>query len=277
VQAPRPRRARLRVLALLAAVAIGTAGGVVGTQHALAASDPASAPLPRAARLLPPSPFPRLPADARSTRVLPVVPVTVHGPHTFLSTLPDGQPVTFDPCRPIHWVVNPDGMPAGGLPLLRDAFAVVSADTGLEFEEDGDTREPYAAQRAPRQPAYYGTGWAPVLVAWANAQEVPELADDVVGSGGNTVMTPADPGEARIVSGSVVLDKDFFAAALPGQAGRGQARAAVLHELGHVVGLGHVDDRRQLMYARDTGVLTFGPGDREGLALLGAGACHIDT
>lgn len=46
-----------------------------------------------------------------------------------------------------------------------------------------------------------------------------------------------------------------------------------MHELAHVVGLDHVDDPTQLMYAENSGQLDFGAGDRAGLALLGTGEC----
>ena len=53
----------------------------------------------------------------------------------------------------------------------------------------------------------------------------------------------------------------------------GFVKALVLHELGHLVGLDHVEDQRELMYPTMTGLRSFGPGDRSGLAALGAGRC----
>jgi hypothetical protein len=46
-----------------------------------------------------------------------------------------------------------------------------------------------------------------------------------------------------------------------------------MHELAHVVGLAHVDDPRELMYADNLGHQAFGPGDLTGLAALGRGRC----
>jgi hypothetical protein len=47
-----------------------------------------------------------------------------------------------------------------------------------------------------------------------------------------------------------------------------------MHELGHLVGLGHVNDSRQLMHAANkSGVTEFAAGDLTGLAVLGNGPC----
>jgi len=43
-----------------------------------------------------------------------------------------------------------------------------------------------------------------------------------------------------------------------------------MHEWGHVVGLDHVDSRKELMYPSVGGYLkNYGTGDREGLRILG--------
>ena len=52
-----------------------------------------------------------------------------------------------------------------------------------------------------------------------------------------------------------------------------EQQAIVDHEFGHVVGLDHVHDPRELMNEDNVGLTTYGPGDREGLARLGAIDC----
>jgi predicted Zn-dependent protease len=45
------------------------------------------------------------------------------------------------------------------------------------------------------------------------------------------------------------------------------------HELGHLLGLDHIDDRGQPMYPTTGAVVTYQDGDLAGLARLGKGAC----
>ena len=48
------------------------------------------------------------------------------------------------------------------------------------------------------------------------------------------------------------------------------------HELGHVLGLDHVDDAGELMNAEYVGQYGFGPGDREGLQRAARAALRAD-
>jgi hypothetical protein len=76
------------------------------------------------------------------------------------------------------------------------------------------------------------------------------------------------------VSGTVALDAPQIAPVLDRRAGRSVVEAIVLHELGHLVGLAHVEDSGQLMYPEVQSSLTdLAPGDLTGLSRLGAGAC----
>ncbi|MGH3670590.1 MAG: hypothetical protein ACRDSH_08125 [Pseudonocardiaceae bacterium] len=198
---------------------------------------------------------------------------TARGPYAFTATTPSGRPVTYDPCRPIHYVVNPAGMPPGGLMVIRDAIRVIGKATGLTFTEDGLTREP---PHLPNQPSSWPQAadqrWPPVLIAWVSQAEYPPVSGDVAGIGGSLAVEPDGPESARYVTGQVVLDREDLSTILR-LGGHDEAQAIVMHELGHLVGLAHVADPAELMAQENSGQTELGPGDRQGLAVAGAGRC----
>jgi hypothetical protein len=179
----------------------------------------------------------------------------------------------WDPCQPIRYVVS--GVPpfAGAAKLLKSAITEVSRTTGLMFVYAGSTSELASERRAPYQPDRYGKRWAPVLVAWTDPSAVERLNGPVVGLGGGDAVTP--PGDvARIVSGIVYLDAADLAIMLQRPSGQSDVRAVMLHELGHLVGLQHVNDPTAIMYpAESEAVPNFSSGDLRGLASTGNGPC----
>lgn len=195
--------------------------------------------------------------------------------HQFVATQPgSSDPVAFDPCRPIHYVVRPSGELPEGDALIADAFARITAASGLVFVDEGLTTEGPSPARPNFQPERYGDRWAPVLVAWSGPQELPRLSDEVIGLTSSQPIL-AEDGQLVLVSGQVALDATQLADVVRFNGGRAVAIATITHELGHLVGLAHVDDPRQLMYPRArTLVSTFGTGDLTGLAALGNGTCH---
>ena len=88
----------------------------------------------------------------------------------------------------------------------------------------------------------------------------------------------APDGTYVYVSGTVYLDPAKIGRAAK-QINEGVARSVILHELGHLVGLDHVNDAHQIMWPRgnSTGLTEYQPGDLAGLALLGQGSCHPDV
>lgn len=218
--------------------------------------------------------------EEQSHRLLAASPVPFHGEGASVrfSTHQADQatPVTWSPCRPIHYVIRPDNSPSGGAALINSAIEVVSAATGLAFVNDGATNEAPTEDRQAYQPDRYGRRWAPVLITWATPQEVPDFGVDITGEAGPAGLnTPS--GDKTYVSGTVALDARKLTSFISG--GRaGLATAVVLHELGHLVGLAHVTEATQVMFPRSSNaVVAYGQGDLAGLAELGRGACQPDV
>ncbi|MDQ6910540.1 MAG: peptidase, partial [Actinomycetota bacterium] len=197
------------------------------------------------------------------------------GPYRFARLQPSSSdPVSYDPCRPVHVVVNPRAAPAEHEELLRTALERVNEATGLKFVVDGVTDETPSPNRAPYQPARYPGRWAPVLVAWSDEAEDGRLAGDVAGYGGSISFSAAPGRPSVYVTGQLVLDGAQIDSLLDRAGGVAAARAVILHELAHVVGLDHVDDPSQIMNAVGSRAVTdYAAGDRTGLALLGRGHC----
>lgn len=208
-----------------------------------------------------------VPADARPSRWLPLPPA-VPGDGGYALLFTDQGEARWDPCRPVHYVVRPDGAPPGGDALVRAAFAQLSSATGLVFVDDGPTNELPIDTRDPVQSERYGMRWAPVLVAWSDAVASPALAGEVVGYAGAHPGDPDGRGR-RLLTGTVVLDAPQFAEISDVAA----TASIVLHELGHLAGLDHVEDPADTMAPSSPSLGAYTAGALRGLRRLGDGRC----
>jgi hypothetical protein len=198
--------------------------------------------------------------------VLRVVQDRDGGEYRFLATIA-GQPLRWNPCEPIHYVVNLGPAPPGSLQDVQDAVLHIAGITGITFVYDGLSDEAPTPDRDLVQPERYGDRWAPVLIAWVDPRRSAfDFEPDGHDAAAIASPFPA-PGTGVLVSGVVVLnavDPNPPGFTLPGDQG-----PVLLHELAHILGLGHVKDQGELMEPYGGGVTDYGPGDREGLRRLG--------
>ncbi|MFW2513552.1 matrixin family metalloprotease [Demequina sp. SO4-13] len=211
--------------------------------------------------------------DGPSERRAASLPVTTDGAHAFMFEESEQGPTRYDPCRMLEWTHNPEGMPEGAEQLVQDAVADVARNSGLAFEYVGQTDEVAGFDR-PLFQERYGEGFAPIIVGWSTEEQTPDLAGSVTGLGGSSSVNGAFGEQRFLAAGVVVLDTEDVADLMESRRGTALATAVIMHELAHVIGLAHVEDPTELMNDENSMLITWGPGDRAGLAIAGSGPCQ---
>lgn len=216
-----------------------------------------------------------------------------------LATLDNGAPAAWEPCRTVRWSVNLRGAPEGALEDVRVAVEKAGRASGLRFSYAGQT------EAVPQQ-SWVDDGWpadtADLVLAWAVSPRATSAERSAAPGAPVSDLLSRDPHEdavggwyaeysnissdggneaARITAGYVVLDASAAAKFYPGlrpadgplTGGRPPLVRLLMHELGHTMGLEHVNDERQVMSSRISSRKgTWGLGDRAGLAATG-GTC----
>jgi hypothetical protein len=165
----------------------------------------------------------------------------VHGPHTYLGRVGD-LPVRWNPCGTTLRV----GWTAAAAPYawtFVQAVLKLSAATGLRFTFVGGAS---ADIELARQPLNGPWGSTDVTATWNASRTMRYIRHATISV---STQRPSNPGWTG------------YAAIGP----------LLLHELGHSVGLNHVYATNEVMNP-DSRLVTYGPGDREGLWHLGAHA-----
>jgi hypothetical protein len=157
-----------------------------------------------------------------------------------------GRPVVWRTCASIKVLVNPGPGGAAAFAEIRAAFDEVSAPSGLRFQlQRDDTLIPHANWAVSEEATRLGSP-APVLVGWVNPASTDLLREGVAGA---AVANPLRRnGQRHLVTGAIALDATQYDEFAP-RAGAGKTRRnLLLHEIGHLLGLDHVEDRAALMY-----------------------------
>ena len=220
--------------------------------------------------------------EPKPERLLPKVETESIGQYELLKSpeLVEGG-VFWDPCMPIELVINDTEQPNGADKLLESAIESIETASGLKINIIGTTSEQWSSDRADYLPDLYPnttSGWAPVLLDWQSSERFQDSLryvdfSEALGFAGPDFEYESEYefNQGNYVTGSVVMDAGDSAKLI--KQGRSEYLEKVLkHELGHLVGLDHVNDPGELMSPggdpRD-----WGPGDLQGLSYLGSGDC----
>ena len=212
----------------------------------------------------------RAPKRTQARTVALAVPAARSASFAF-STLLDGKPVRWDPCAPIRWTSNTAQAPAGGLAVLQESVDRIAQLTGTTWQYVGPSATTPSTAYLPKQAQ---AEYPPVLLGWTDGASSDLLAGQARTVLGMTrtawfgIQRPDGSKVAAIRSAVVALDRTDT---LPLR-GATSWKALVLHELGHVMGLAHVEDRSQLMAAVLPPSADVQAGDVAGLARVGSGA-----
>lgn len=173
------------------------------------------------------------------------------GSYEFIAMQGD-HPVTWNHCQAIRYHVNPKGAPEGWEQVVEEAVDDIEAASGFVFMDLGTTSKTHLIGQR-----YDGNDWEPVLILWTDRYQ-DSMMERAIGTGGSgSVLVD---GMQRFVVGKVSLNSSVRDPE--------QTKLTLEHELGHVLGLDHVDDPDQLMHHTASGQDGLGRGDVNGLREL---------
>lgn len=184
------------------------------------------------------------------------------GEYRFHQTDSSGNPIGWNPCKPIPYWIGSQNLPGGGTNLISWVLAEVTAISGQQFDFQGYTHAvPADDDPFPVDGAWIGWTTATSTDSWVGHEL--DGPDPAIGLASRTY------GSGRWTNrGWAMLLSDYNPQ--PDAAAGGVLR----HEVGHMLGLDHTTSPDEVMTPGGPSQ-HWGPGDRRGLWLLGpSGGCE---
>ena len=208
-----------------------------------------------------PTPSTPKPAPSPTFSVSPAFPETPEGSFKFTDLDKSGLPVRFEGCKVLTWSVYGTDQEVS---ITREAMGLLEVATGFTIKEVSYDGFRPLVDPLPSSP----TSRTGIVVRWSLETEIADLAGSVAGV---TQSLWWSLGEKSWRSFSAVSLESTGEALT--RAGGNSAWAVLLHELGHAVGLAHVDDLNQIMFPTTWNGTSdrYQQGDLAGLARIGRG------
>lgn len=183
---------------------------------------------------------------------------------------------TWSTCSPVSWYLQKEMAPRWSLRLLKKNFKLLSSLTGVSFVYGG----PVSGVSEP--------GFSPppgLSVAFVKSGSLSPSGSSSKVAGLTRLWLSKTEADVSRISSAVVI-YDLSAGAYLSRTARKSGKQPssrmwqplLLHELGHAVGLGHIDSKRELMYpSLRASLMSFQKGDLAGLADIKRSAALLDA
>jgi hypothetical protein len=151
-----------------------------------------------------------------------------------------GAVTSWSSCEPVKYLIS-SNTTEDEIDSVKTALEIIGQLKGLKFELIGE-KDAVASQNWGRK--IENNNFRPVLISFTD----PSKTDMLGGSNaGATVVNRSGDNKNLIVSGAVAINRDAYMTLEEGFGGGMSRGNLLLHEFGHLVGLGHVDIDSALM------------------------------
>jgi hypothetical protein len=162
----------------------------------------------------------------------------------------------WDNCQALRYALNVDvAQNDAQIAVLIESIEEMELYTGIDFQFDGvtsagmniDDEILLPEEFSPPLPYKYlpqaaGSGEVDLVVGFSSGNDTPEIDGGVIGVGGSLRTAADSNGRAETMRGFAVIDLGDLIVGEPDSViTLTQIKATTTHELGHMMGLGHVD------------------------------------